>query len=344
MYIKKSRLHVERGIALDRTIYAQSVSRVRTLETRMFDKAKFESMIEARDAADLFRMLQDSPYNEYISRPSYEDGLRCALEDFYHEMYKTVPVKELMDVLAVRYDAHNIKAMLKCSISGRSTEGMLIDAGTIPLNNLEEMIRNESFRDMPGVLRKSIEAGIESYKNTGNPQNIDISIDRGMYEYMLEIAEKSNQDYILDFVRLLIDITNIKAFIRVKSQEKEREFYSRLFIKGGRLDFDLFGNSFGEALENLPGRMYHTDHYGWVKEAIEEYMKSGNIGCIEKCGDDYVIGLIKKSKFISFGPEPIVAYVIAKESEIKMLRIIITGKLNGVSPEHLRERLRDVYV
>jgi V/A-type H+-transporting ATPase subunit C len=331
-------------MALDRTIYAQSVSRVRTLETRMLDKAKFESMIEARDAADIFRILQDSPYSEYVTRPSYEEGLRCALEDFYHEMYKTVPVKELLDILAIRYDAHNIKALLKCSLSGRSTEGMLIDAGTIPLKNLEEMVRNESFRDMPKALRKSIETGIDSYKNTGDSQNIDMLIDKGMYEYMLEIAEDSKQDYIGDFVKLLIDMTNIKAFIRVKAQERGREFYTRLFIKGGKLDFDLFGNSFGEALENLPGRMYHTEHYGWVKEGIEEYLKTGNIGCIEKSGDNYLMKSIKKSRFISFGPEPLVAYIIAKENEIRMLRIIITGKLNGVSPEPLRERLRDVYV
>lgn len=335
---------LERGIALDRTIYAQSVSRIRTLETRMLDKAKFESMIEARDADDVFRIMQDSPYIEYVARPSYEEGLRCALEDFYHEMYKIVPVKELLDVFAIRYDAHNIKAILKCSLSGKSTEGMLIDAGTIPLKNLEEMFRNESFRDMPSVLRRSVETGIDSYKNTGNSQNIDMIIDKGMYEYMLDMAEGSGQDYISDFVRLLIDITNIKAFIRVKAQERGREFYARLFIKGGKLDFDLFGNSFGEALENLPGRMYHTEHYSWVKEGIEEYMKSGNIGSIEKCGDNYLTKTIKKSKYISFGPEPIAAYIIAKENEIRMLRIIITGKLNGVLPEHLRERLRDVYV
>ena len=331
-------------MALDRTIYAQSVSRARTLETRLLDKAKFESMIEARDAADIFRMLQDSPYSEYVTRPSYEEGLKHALEDFYHEMYKTVPVKELLDVLALRYDAHNIKALLKCSLSGRSTEGMLIDAGTIPLRNLEEMVRNENFRDMPKALRRSMETGIDSYKNTGDSQNMDMTIDKGMYEYMLERAESSKQDYIGDFVRLLIDITNIKAFIRVKAQERSRELFTRIYICGGRLDVDLLTGSFAESLENLPGRMYHTEHYGWVKEGIEEYLKSGSIGCIEKSGDNYLTKAMKKSKFISFGPEPLVAYIIAKENEIRMLRIIITGKLNGVPPELLRERLRDVYV
>ncbi len=329
---------------MDRTIYAQSVSRVRTLETKMLDKTKFESMVEARDAADIFRMLQDSPYSEYVSRPSYEEGLKCALEDFYCEMYKTVPVKELLDTLAIRYDGHNLKALVKCSLSGRSPEGILIDAGTIPVKTLEDMVRNQRFRYMPNTLRKGTEEALEAYKNTGDSQSIDLAIDRGMYEYMLETAQKSKQDYIVDFVGLLIDITNVKTFIRVKVQEKGRELYERLFIKGGRLDFDLFGNSFGEALENLPGRMYHTEHYSWVKNGLEEYVKTGDIGSIEKNGDNYLMRSVKKSKFISFGPEPLVAYIIAKENEIRMLRIIITGKLNGVSPEPLRERLRDVYV
>lgn len=310
----------------------------------MLDKAKFESMIEARNADDIFRMLQDSPYSEYVARSSYEEGLRCALEDFYHEMYKTVPVKELLDTLAIRYDAHNIKALIKCSLSGRSADGILIDAGTISLKSLEEMVRNESFRDMPMTLRKSIEDSIESYKNTRDSQSIDMIIDRGMYRYMLEMSQKSKQDYIEDYVKLLIDITNIKTFIRVKVQERGREFFERVFIAGGGLDFDLFVGCFSENLENLPGRMYHTDHYNWVKEGIEEYLKTGDIGCIEKSGDNYLTKHLKKSRFISFGPEPLVAYIMAKESEIRMLRILITGKLNGVSPEHLRERLRDAYV
>ena len=49
--------------------------------------------------------------------------------------------------------------------------------------------------------------------------------------------------------------------------------------------------------------------------------------------------LNKPSKYVNFGPEPIFSYIIAKETEVKILRIIMVSKLNRLSPEDIRERL-----
>jgi len=55
------------------------------------------------------------------------------------------------------------------------------------------------------------------------------------------------------------------------------------------------------------------------------------------------MSFIKNAKRINFGPEPIIAYIIAKETEIKIIRIILAGKLNKVDSNIIRERLRDIY-
>ncbi|MFR2550514.1 V-type ATPase subunit [Clostridioides difficile] len=38
------------------------------------------------------------------------------------------------------------------------------------------------------------------------------------------------------------------------------------------------------------------------------------------------------------------AYLYAKESEIKTIRIILTSKLNNIDADTIKERLRDAYV
>ena len=45
-----------------------------------------------------------------------------------------------------------------------------------------------------------------------------------------------------------------------------------------------------------------------------------------------------------YGPEIIFAYVHAKEIEIKNLRIALVGRANGLSPDFIKERLRETYV
>ena len=54
--------------------------------------------------------------------------------------------------------------------------------------------------------------------------------------------------------------------------------------------------------------------------------------------------LNKTSKYINIGPEPIFSYIVAKEAEIKTLRIILVAKLNNLSPDVIRERVRELYV
>jgi len=39
-----------------------------------------------------------------------------------------------------------------------------------------------------------------------------------------------------------------------------------------------------------------------------------------------------------------VGYIGARENEIKILRVLLVGKINGISEDLIRERLRDVYV
>ena len=46
----------------------------------------------------------------------------------------------------------------------------------------------------------------------------------------------------------------------------------------------------------------------------------------------------------AFGASPLAAYFIAKETELKCIRIILSAKLSHVSGEIIRERMRELYV
>jgi len=65
---------------------------------------------------------------------------------------------------------------------------------------------------------------------------------------------------------------------------------------------------------------------------------------IEKLFDNKLIEYVKSAKYISYGIEPLAAYLIAKENEIKIARIIMAGKLAGIPSELIRERMRETYV
>ena len=54
--------------------------------------------------------------------------------------------------------------------------------------------------------------------------------------------------------------------------------------------------------------------------------------------------MIRPEKYHPFTLGPLAAYILAREAEIKSVRILLSGKLNHLSENAIRERLREMYV
>ena len=90
-------------------------------------------------------------------------------------------------------------------------------------------------------------------------------------------------------------------------------------------------------------------------EAVVEYLSgtayaeggqaiAESSSAFERWCDNRLIQAMKPQKYESFSVGPLVAYVLARENEIKTVRIILSGKQNGFSENSIRERVRDMYV
>ena len=64
----------------------------------------------------------------------------------------------------------------------------------------------------------------------------------------------------------------------------------------------------------------------------------------ERWCDNQLIETIKPQKYNPFTAGPLVAYVLARQNEIKTVRIILTARLNELPEEQIRERIREMYV
>ena len=101
--------------------------------------------------------------------------------------------------------------------------------------------------------------------------------------------------------------------------------------------------------EELIKVYFNNTYLSLFKKKIETktwdtFEKNGDILEIEKIFDNMIISLAKEYKYITIGPEPIFTYIIAKEYELKALRLIMSAKLNDINIELVKSRLRGVYV
>ena len=73
-----------------------------------------------------------------------------------------------------------------------------------------------------------------------------------------------------------------------------------------------------------------------------EALRSG-ASAFEKWCDDRMTALIKdKARSDYFTIAPLLGYVLARQNEIATVRIILSGKQNGLPDERIRARLREV--
>lgn len=333
---------------MDSMEFTQVIPRLRVLETRLLDKAKIDRMIDGDSANEALKVLQESEYANVMTgvkrAEDYEEVLSKELKRVYELMYDASPSKSLIDLMSIKYDYHNIKVLLKGIFLNKDLSDMLIPVGKINLSLLKHSIDNNNMADLPSAMRNGIEKTKEVFEGTKDPQQIDIILDNAMFEEMREIARELDDRFVDKYVSALIDLTNLKTLLRVKKQNKNRDFLQEVIINGGAIDEDTLVALINDAPENISNKLAFTNYNEVIKIGIEDYTKTDSASLLEKLVDNYIMDMMKEAKFIPFGVEPILAYVYAKETEIKVIRIIMVGKLNNISGEVIRERLRDIYV
>ena len=333
---------------MDAMQFTQVIPRLRVLETRLLDKAKIDRMIDSNSAEEAIKVLQETEYANVMSEvkraEDYEIILSEELKRIYAEMYNMSPSKELIDIMGIKYDYHNIKVILKGMFLNKDLSELLIPVGVIEPSKLKSSIENRNLSELKNEMAKAVEEAIKDFEDKKDPQRIDVILDKYMFEEMRTIAKNLKDAFVEKYVKALIDLTNIKTLLRVKKQNKGRDFLLSVAIEGGSIDKEALALLLTDSVDNIPSKLGYTNYVDVLKEGVEDYSATGSAGLLEKLVDNYIMDMMKGAKFIPFGVEPVLAYIYAKETEIKIIRIIMVGKLNNIAGEVIRERLRDIYV
>jgi len=296
---------------------------VRSDEVNLLSSADLDKVIEQKTVQGAMNVLADFGYGDGkdLANPrDFEKALRDNLDKAYETVYSCISDETEMNLFAYPNDAHNAKVLIKAEFLKIDPGPYLLHTGTIPPEEMEDMIRKRDFSNMPIHLRDAVQEAIDTFSKTRDPQEIDIALDKGCYRDMLNDAEDSENEFVIEYIMLLIDNLNMNTYIRLHKINKPRTFFKKVFLEGGNYDEQR------------------------VEAEAEKLMNEFKFEQLEKRIDDLKMDFVKDALFESFGIAPIVGYLIAKETEVKNLRMILTGKIAGTPNEVIRERLRETYV
>ena len=296
---------------------------VRSKEVELLNREEILKLLELDSVQDIMNVLAEHGYGDgkELENPrEFEGILSKNLEETYETVYSTIPDEKELNFFKYPNDYHNLKVLLKAEFLETDARDLMIDSGTIPADQMEEMLRRRDFTQMTVEMRTAVDEAIELFAKSRDPQEIDIRLDKACYKDMLTDAEESGNQFLKEYVMQRIDLLNIDAFVRLKEVGKPRTFFKRVFLEGGNLD------------ENA------------IEQRAALIVNEVGVSGVEKYLDNQKMEYVKDALYVPFGIEPIVGYLQAKESEVMNLRMILTGKISGMDDALIRERLRETYV
>ena len=328
---------------MDRENFIQSSVRIRHAEKKLLTKQQLQRLADAKSLEEANKLLNETSNSSELSkldRPeNYEQVLSEVLNKTYKEAMEISPDKSLVEILSCKYDYHNLKVLVKENILKEKFDSMycMLDGNEI------EAFRELALKNDEG-LSKDFKECLDFFETTKDPQDIDIFIDKKYFEKVLSLAEGFKLEMITEYFKAMIDFINLRTFIRCRKQNQVKETLEKVLIKGGDIDTDKILDMFYEDIEILPIKLKAYKIGRVLSKIVEEYKNTNSLNSFEKSMDDYLVEIVRKAKSIHYGAEVIFSFLFAKELEIKNLRLILVGKVNGLSADFIKERLREVYV
>ncbi|MGN0136246.1 V-type ATP synthase subunit C [Anaerotignum sp.] len=320
-------------------IYPFAVASVRSMENKLLTKQKLMQMAEAKDAEEALRFLQDSDYGKTQVKDvhDFETMIQANLEEAYQAVGKLIPNETFMDIFRFKNDYHNVKVLIKEEISRVNGKKFMIQGGSIPVEELRKFFRERNYLEMPHIDAKAVEEAIELYAKTKNGRYIDSVLDKACFQVMSDAAEKLGIEYVRKYVQKLADVTNLKTLFRIRTLHRTEQELLESIVPGGELSAETLVRALKS--DSAVSVLKETAYGNLCGESMEQ-----GFTAFEKACDDYLMDYVKEAKYKTLTPEPVAAYILAKETEAKCVRIIMTCKLHEIDAETIKERVREAYV
>jgi V/A-type H+-transporting ATPase subunit C len=327
----------------DVTRYGYAVGMIRVLETQMLTSQHIERLVDA-DYDGALHILDETDIGDYLHyarlTKEVDAGLTAFLRDVYDSLEKALPKDSfLMDFFRCRFDFHNLKALLKAEKEGKEPEALLEGLGAVGIETLKAGLENPAA--LPSPYKETVE---ELAGGWDTSQQLDTVVDKHYLQYRLFLAKREDSPFMVDFARAAIDLANLKLLLRGRILSKERDFMQAMLAGGGFIDAADLLDLYGDAPETMMKRLEAKVYYSRMLELVEDEEEIVRLTEFDRRSDDHLMEMVRDTKRISLGVEPIFAYVRARENEALMVRIILEAKLHRISPDAIEKMLRKLYI
>ena len=320
------------------TKYTYAVARIRALEVSLFSDAVIEQLLACKTAEQALQLVMEKGWGDVSVSGGMDAVLKREEEKTWEVIRDVAPDMSVFGVLSYPKLYHNLKAAIKEVCTETQNPGIFYDDCQIPGREMLQIIESREFSRLPGNMSRVAEEAFETLLHTRDGQLCDIMVDKAALEAIYEAGRRSGEPIIEDYADTTVAIADIKIAVRSQKTGKSADFMRSAMAECTGVNVEQLIRAALAGADEIAQYLEGTS-YAAGAEALRE-----SPSAFERWCDNRMIETLKPQKYETFSVGPLLGYLIARENEIKTVRIILTGKQNGFPDDAIRERIREMYV
>lgn len=318
--------------------YAYAVARIRVKEKSLLSDADVAQMVGMQDADAVVDYLIARGWGTAETGRDPSKMLDAETAKNLDLMRELGVDTSAFDVFALPQKFHNLKAAIKEICSSERTEGIYYDIDGFKGEEVRRILQEKQYSELPESMQEAAQRAYDVMVQTRDGQRCDIIVDRACLIAMQKTVEKNAAPIIRDYVYSQVAVADIRIAVRAARTGKTISFLNEALAPCGAFEVRTLAQAAAKGTDAL--YTYLQEHR--YADAVEALKVSPS--AFERWCDNRLIETIRPQKTNPFTSGPIVAFYLARENEIKTVRIILTAKQNGFNEDAIRERVRKMYV
>lgn len=299
--------------------YAYTSARVRALENRLLGADTVEQLISCSELKECIRILNSCG----IVGDSAEEILANAAKDKADITNQLIDDVKDIEVIFYEKTFHNLKAAIKKLYTQSDVHSIYFSESLLDGEFIEKCIVDGRFDMLPQNMSRAAEEAYKTLLRTGDGQLSDIIIDKACLDAMLAFAKDVKHEILKKYVYETVAVADIKTAMRLGREDRERALSAMAECPYFRTE---------ALLRAAEGR-----------KSLEEFLKGSgfadiDLDNIDRWSRERITRILKSEKYNIFTPAPAINFILALESQLNLIRLILVCKAGGIDESFIRSK------
>ena len=318
--------------------YEFSIGSVRAREKKLLSSSDIDQMLTMQNEKSLVSFLKDKGFGD-------GENINSLIESNTENMWKYIkgiaPDMKLFEPFFIQNDIHNLKTVIKGTMSDRDYDDLFITPCTIDTKAIISAVENRRFDKLPEWLGNAADNAYSLLAETKDARLSDAVIDKAVMQKLLLEAKKTKSVFIREYINRTVFYSDVKIALRAAKNNCTDSYLEQALCECDGIDIKAVIKNTVQGSEALIKYFEKTDAYD-CKKAMEIYKKSPSE--FEKFVDNGTMELARElCRHSCSGAEPLLGYYTACEYERKLVNIIAGGIKTKAPADKIKERLRIIY-